>query len=133
MSSNGFLGSNDLSHRPGPEFRLLTAMLRAAVVDACNDRPRSGRGRQDVMTDTVAVYRRSKLRGCSVEARQWIADRGVAEWSFEWVCEHLGLDAESVRRNIAKIIKSGIYHQEQFRAKDQMMDRLAVRLYEEAA
>lgn len=88
---NNIEGGEVLAATKG-EHRLLWAMLERAISDA------------------VPTYDLEKH--FIVGARIWIKSRPVSKgrcraWSFDWVCEHLGLEPERVRRIIEKEIKAG--------------------------
>lgn len=72
------------------EKRLLIEILKRAINDAV--------GRWKTGPDS----RESHMH----EAKEWIAlktDYTKKPWSFEWVCEHLGVDSENVRKGIKEL------------------------------
>jgi hypothetical protein len=79
------------SHRPEtrPEGRLMLAVLEQALRDLEVDRRLLG-------------WRRSRRRsGGVLTAEAWFAGSGTSwPYSFECLCEHLGLDAASIRRTV---------------------------------
>lgn len=62
-----------------PEKKLLAAILERAIIDA------TGRAK-DIPIDERTL------------ARIWLKDASIARWSFNWVCDNLGLDGEIVRK-----------------------------------
>lgn len=82
----------DVPEETKGEHRLLWAVLERAISDA------------------IPTY--DLERHFVVGARIWIKARPIRgnrsrSWSFDWVCEHLGLDPERVRKIIEREIKAG--------------------------
>ncbi len=73
-----------------PEHELLVAILDRAVLDFYS--------------------RRDALRG---PAQEWLfeAEEDDGMFSFEWICQHLGLDSEAVRKRVAELQLSSNFAQ----------------------
>ena len=70
-----------------PERALLAALLERAIRDA--------RGR---CNEAQITYRQAYA--ITVESQKWIMSDEVGEFSFVWICEALGLEANKLRERI---------------------------------
>lgn len=53
--------------------------------------------RDDTLSSCERIRERSNLQR---EAEGWIEDRSISPWSYRWVCCHLDLDPEILRREL---------------------------------
>jgi hypothetical protein len=74
-----------------PEKKLLVGVLSRAIVDA---------------TDPSVDDQHSRIHE---EARKWINSLSAQPFSFEWICEHLGVDWVVLRKSILESSQLGDY------------------------
>lgn len=72
-----------------PERNLLLAILERAVLDAHG----------------INLKGHTDLQTIKITARQWIASTRLFPFSYEWVCEHLDVDATKLRFQLRKLPK----------------------------